>query len=161
MSFDSEFISNSAPAALLAISGTELLANARSLLTQCGYKVRAASNHEDFISRVTRTRYEVVVIEETFASEGIEENASLYALQQMSMNERRGTSVILLGPSFQTLNPLQAFQQSVHAALNPEELESLGPIAQQAVTNNGLFNEVFLSTEQRLATGAAYPAPAV
>lgn len=150
MNFDTEFLTNTASPALLAINSSEWLAHARAMLTQCGYKVRAAANHEDFMARLTRTRYEVVVIEEDFACENLAQNVSLFQLQQMAMMDRRRTAIILLGPSFQTLNPRQAFQQSVHIVLNPAELESLAPIVQQAVTNNNLFNEVFLATEQRL-----------
>lgn len=150
MNFDTEFLTSAAPPALLAVNSAEWLARTRSMMTQCGYKVRAASNHEDFMSRFSRSRYEVVVIEENFSSQSIVDNVSLYRLQQMNMGERRDTTVILLGPSFQTLNPREAFQQSVHAVVNPAELDSLAPIAQQAVTNNSLFNEVIFATEQRL-----------
>ena len=153
MSFDTEFISNNAAPALLAINMPEWLARSRAILTQCGYKVRAASNHEDFYSRLTRTRYEVVVMEEGFSSDSIVDNVSLYRVQQMAMPERRNTTMIILGNSFETLNPRQAFQQSVHAVLHPDDIESLGPVVQQAVTNNSLFNEVFNAAEQRLMNG--------
>ena len=158
MSFDTEFISNNAAPALLAINMPEWLARSRAILTQCGYKARAASNHEDFYSRLTRTRYEVVVIEESFSSDSIVDNVSLYRVQQMAMQDRRGTTIIILGNSFETLNPRLAYQQSVHAVLNPDDLESLGPVVQQAVTNNGLFNEIFFAAEQRLMNGSAIPA---
>jgi hypothetical protein len=62
-----------------------------------------------------------------FASNTPEDNVTLRYIQQMPMAQRRHAVFILLGNSFNTLNTLQAFQQSVHAVVNRDEMELLGP----------------------------------
>src|SRR3989454_12786750 len=63
----------------------------------------------------------------------------------MPMAQRRHTVFILLGSSVSTLSAIQAFQHSVHAVVNREELgllgpNILGPIVQRVVADNDLFS---------------------
>jgi hypothetical protein len=74
------------------------------------------------------------------------------------MPQRRHAVFILLGSSYGTLSALQAFQQSVHAVVNREELgllgpNILGPIIQRVVAGNDLFLNVFRDTQLRIAQG--------
>ena len=131
MSYELEFIGPNDKPALVALSTPEWLDAARNVLTEIGYKVHAASNHDDFISRFGRIQYQVVLIEELFASNAPEDNLSLQHIQQMPMNQRRHTIFVLLGNSFGTLSAIQAFQQSVHAVVNRDELALLGPVTNQ------------------------------
>lgn len=122
MASDFDFISTTDKPALLAFSTPEWLEEARSALTELGYKVHTAATHGDFLIRFSQIRYHVVIIEERFAANDITENLTLQAMQRMPMSQRRNATVILLGESFQTFTPLQAFQQSVHAVINSSEL---------------------------------------
>src|SRR3954466_10608003 len=108
-----EFISATDKPALLAFSSPEWLEAAKSALQELGYKVHTAATHSDFLIRFTQIRYQVVVIEELFAANTIEENTTLFNVQNMPMSQRRHSTVILLGNSFQTFTPMQAFQYSV------------------------------------------------
>src|SRR5712671_7490804 len=117
-----DFISASDKPALLAFSTPEWLEAARTALTELGYKVHTAATHGDFLIRFSQIRYQVVIVEELFAASNISENQTLQSLQLMAMNQRRHSTVILFGDSFQTFTPLQAFQQSVHAVINSSEL---------------------------------------
>jgi hypothetical protein len=159
MSNEFEFIGPNDKPALLAMSTPEWLDAARNVLTEIGYKVHAASNHDDFINRFGRLQYQVVILEELFASNTPEENFTLQFLQQMPMSQRRQAVFILLGSGFATLNALQAFQYSVHAVVNREELallgaSILGPIVQRVVADNDLFLHLFRDTLYRMAQGA-------
>src|ERR1700720_925217 len=115
MSNKFEFISATDKPALLAFSTPEWLETAKSALTELGYKVHTAATHGDFLIRFSQIRYQVVIIEERFAANDITENLTLRAMQTMAMSQRRHSTVILVGDSFQTFTPLQAFQQSVHS----------------------------------------------
>jgi hypothetical protein len=55
------------------------------------------------------------------------------------MAQRRHSTVILFGNSFQTFTPMQAFQQSVHAVINPSESFLLKQLIEKAVADNSLF----------------------
>jgi hypothetical protein len=158
MSNELEFIGPNDKPALLALSTPEWLDAARNVLAEIGYKVHAASNHGDFVVRFSRLQYQVVVIEEVFASNSPEENLTLQHIRQMPMHQRRHTVFVLLGSSFDTLSAMQAFQQSVHAVVNREELgllgpAVLGPIVQRVVADNDLFLNVFRDTQLRIAQG--------
>ena len=153
-----EFIGPNDKPALLALSTPEWLDAAKNVLLEIGYKVHAASNHDDFIVRFGRMQYQVVILEDLFACNSPEENLTLQYIQQMSMPQRRHSVFILLGTAFSTLSPIQAFQQSVHAVVNREELgllgpTILGPIVQRVVADNDLFLNVYRDTQLRMAQG--------
>jgi len=101
----------------------------------------------------------VVLIEELFACNSPEENLALQYVQQLQMAQRRHAVFVLLGSNFNTLNAMQALQQSVHAVVNREELGMLGPgvlgpIVQRVVADNDLFLNLFRDTQLRIAQGA-------
>lgn len=144
-----EFLSATDKPALLAFSTPEWLEAARTALMELGYKVHTAATHGDFLVRFSQVRYQVVLIEELFAANTPEENATLRALQQMPMSERRHATIILLGDSFQTFMPMQAFQQSVHAVINSAELFLLKQLIEKAVADKELFWHGYLQAQQR------------
>src|SRR2546426_12294662 len=72
-----EFLGPNHKPALLALSTPEWLDAAKNVLTEIGYKVHAASNHNDFVVRFGRIQYQVVLLEESFACNAPEENATL------------------------------------------------------------------------------------
>ncbi|MCS7337699.1 MAG: hypothetical protein NZ739_05600, partial [Verrucomicrobiae bacterium] len=78
------------------------------------------------------------------------ENTTLRALQQMPMSQRRHATIILIGDSFQTFTPMQAFQQSVHAVINPSELFLLRQLIEKAVADNAMFMHNFRMVQERL-----------
>src|ERR1041384_6943220 len=139
MSSKFDFISASDKPALLAFSTPEWLDAAKTALTELGYKVHTAATHSDFLIRFSQVRYQVVVLEECFAANTVEENLTLRSLQNMQMNHRRHATVILFGNSFQTFTPMQAFQQSVHAVINSSELFLLKQLIENAVADTILF----------------------
>ena len=149
MSTKFDFVSTTDKPALLAFSTPEWLEAARTALAELGYKVHTAATHGDFLIRFSQVHYQVVIVEELFAANDINENATLAALQHMQMSERRQATVILFGNSFQTFTPMQAFQQSVHAVINPSELFLLKQLIEKAVADNALFLHSFHEGQTR------------
>ena len=150
MSSKFDFISATDKPALLAFSTPEWLESAKTALTELGYKVHTAATHGDFLIRFSQIRYQVVILEELFAASTIDENQTLQALQLMPMGQRRQSTVILFGDSFQTFTPLQAFQQSVHAVINSSELFLLKQLIEKAVADNTLFLNSFREAQTRM-----------
>jgi hypothetical protein len=149
MSTKFDFVSTTDKPALLAFSTPEWLEAARTALAELGYKVHTAATHGDFLIRFSQVHYQVVIVEELFAANDINENATLTSLQHMQMSERRQATVILFGNSFQTFTPMQAFQQSVHAVINPSELFLLKQLIEKAVADNALFLHSFHEGQAR------------
>jgi len=145
-----DFISASDKPALLAFSSPEWLDAVKLALQELGYKVHTAATHSDFLIRFSQVRYQVVIVEERFAANTLEENLTLQALQQMPMNQRRHATVVLLGESFQTFTPLQAFQQSVHAVINSSELFLIKQLIEKSVADNQMFLHSYNEVQSRL-----------
>ena len=145
-----EFISAGDKPALLAFSSPEWLDAVKLALQELGYKVHTAATHSDFLIRFSQVRYHVVIVEERFAANTLEENLTLQALQQMPMNQRRHATVVLLGESFQTFTPLQAFQQSVHAVINTSELFLIKQLIEKSVADNQMFLHSYNEVQARL-----------
>jgi hypothetical protein len=155
MPVELDLISPTDKPALLAISDPDLLGSCKAVLHELGYKVHAAADHNDFSSRFARIQYQVVIIEEKFGSASAADNASLQNVQTMPMNQRRHATIFLLGDSLQTLNTMQAFQQSVHAVIHRNDISSLSQIAQQVIAENNLFLNIYREVQLRLTQGKA------
>src|SRR5436190_22343758 len=151
MSAEFDFLTAEDKPALLGVSNSDVADNAKAALEQMGYKVHSASNHGEFLHKFAQAPYQVVVLEETFSCGAAEENESLQVLQRMPMNMRRSAVMLLVGSSFATFNPLQAFQQCVHAVVNPSELFLLSQLIQKAIADNELFLHTFRDAGRRLA----------
>lgn len=147
-SFD--FISTGDKPALIAFSTPEWLETAKTALAELGYKVHTAATHSDFLTRFTQVQYQVVVMEELFGAHTVDENQSLRALQMMPVNQRRHATVILLGESYQTFAPMEAFKQSVHAVINSSEMFLLKQLVEKAAADNELFLHSFRDTQTRI-----------
>ena len=148
---DFDFLTAADKPALIALSTPELQETAKTALAQLGYKVHTAVNHGEFVHKFGQVAYQVVIIEELFSSSTPEENESLIALQRMSMNTRRHTTVILFGFNMATFNPMQAYQQGVHAVVNPSEMFLLLQLIQKAVADNDMFLHTFREVQRRVA----------
>ena len=152
MSDKFDFISTTDKPALIAFSTPEWLENAKTALRELGYKVHTAATHSDFIVRFGQAHYQVVVVEELFGANAIEENLTLKALQTMPVNQRRHATIILLGDSFQTFTPMEAFRHSVHAVINSSEMFLLKQLVEKAVADNDLFLHSFREVQNRVYT---------
>ena len=155
MSDQFEFIGANDKPALLAFSTPEWLDQVRAALQELGYKVHTAATHSDFLIRFSQVRYHVVILEERFAANSIEENQTLKALQHMPMNQRRHATTVLGGDTFQTFTPMQAFQQSVHAVINSSELFLVKQLIEKSVADNTMFLHSYNDVLSRLYTAPA------
>jgi hypothetical protein len=153
MSTGFDFVTTTDKPALLALTNIDWLETAKSALQELGFKVHTSSNHSEFITSFHQIPYRVVIIEELFAANRPEENHSLITLQNMPMSLRRHAVLLLVGDSFSTFNPMQAFQLSVHAVVNRSEMFLLLQLLQKMVADQELFLQTFRAVQQRLIEG--------
>jgi hypothetical protein len=151
-SFD--FVGSEDKPALIAFSTPEWLETVRTALHELGYKVHTAATHSDFLIRFSQARYQVVIVEERFAANTLDENLTLKALQAMPMGQRRHATVLLIGDSFQTFTPMEAFKHSVHAVINSSELFLLKQLVEKAAADNNLFLHNFREVQNRVFSSA-------
>ena len=147
-SFD--FVSKTDKPALIAFTTPDWLESAKAALLELGYKVHTAATHSDFLIRFSATQYQVVVVEELFGANNLEENLTLKALENMPSSQRRHATILLVGESFQTFVPLEAFKHSVHAVINSSELFLLKQLVEKAVSDNDGFLRSFREVQARL-----------
>jgi DNA-binding NtrC family response regulator len=150
MSLSFDFVSAADKPALIAFSTPEWLQEAKNALQELGYKVHTAATHSDFLMRFSQAPYQVVILEELFGANTPEENLTLRALQQMQVSQRRHSTILLIGNSFQTFTPMEAFQKSVHAVINSSELFLLKQLIEKAVADNQLFLQGFREVQARI-----------
>jgi ActR/RegA family two-component response regulator len=155
MSEQFDFLSATDKPALIAFSTPEWLEEVKKALEQLGYKVHTAATHSDFLVRFSQVHYQVVILEERFAANTLEENLTLQAIQRMPVSQRRHATIILIGESFQTFTPMQALQHSVHAVINSSELFLINQLIEKSVTDNQMFLHSYQEVQSRL-----YAAPA-
>ena len=149
-----DFVSSEDKPALIAFSTPEWLDTTKMALQELGYKVHTAATHSDFLIRFSQARYKVVIIEELFGANVPEENLTLKALQNMSMGLRRHTTTLLIGDSFQTFAPMEAFKHSVNGVINSSELFLLKQLVEKAVADNDTFLHNFREVQNRVFTSA-------
>ena len=145
-----DFVSTADRPALIAFSTPEWLETAKGALVELGYKVHTAATHTDFLVRFGQVRYHVVIIEELFGANSLEENLTLKAIQQMPVSQRRHATFILLGDSFSTFVPMEAFKQSVHAVVNSSEMFLLRQLVEKAVADNDIFLHSIREVQHRV-----------
>jgi hypothetical protein len=145
-----DFVSNTDKPALIAFSTPEWLAEAKAALQELGYKVHTAATHSDFLVRFSQAPYQVVLLEELFGANTPDENFTLKAIQFMPVNQRRHSTFLLIGNSFQTFAPMEAFQQSVHAVINSSEMFLLKQLVEKAVADNQIFLSTYREVQNRM-----------
>ena len=153
MPVDLDFLDPADKPALVAIASPELLSNARLALAELDYKPHTARESEDFHARFGRIPYQVTILEDPLSWAAPGENGVLQRLQTMSMALRRHTAIFLIGGRFTTLDPMQAFQQSVHAVVNSEDWPNLKQIIRQVVADNIIFLSVYRDAIHRMTLG--------
>ncbi len=149
-SFD--FVSNADKPALIAFSTPEWMEQVKLALQELGYKVHTAATHSDFLIRFSQAHYQVVILEELFAANTPDENLTLKARANMPGSQRRHATVLLVGNSFQTFTPIEAFKQSVHAVINSSELFLMKQLVEKAVADNDVFLHNFREVQNRIFT---------
>ena len=154
-----DFVSSEDKPALIAFSTPEWLDMAKQALNELGYKVHTAATHSDFLIRFSQARYQVVIVEELFGANTPDENLTLKALQEMPVSQRRHATILLIGNSFQTLAPMEAFKQSVHAVINSSELFLLKQLVEKAAAENELFLHSFREIQNRVFTSGTRFSP--
>jgi hypothetical protein len=145
-----DFVTNEDRPALIAFSTPEWLEIAKTALQELGYKVHTAATHSDFELRFAQVLYQVVIVEELFAANTLDENLTLQALQKMPVNRRRHATVLLLGDSFSTFTPMEAFKHSVHAVISSSEMFLLKQLVEKAVADNNAFLHSFREVQKRV-----------
>src|SRR5499427_4650372 len=120
--------------------------NVKAILRELGFKYHVAETPELAVERMRYTNYDCIVVHENFAGSSLRSNPVLNYLVPLPMAQRRYSFVCLIGPSFKTLDALQAFAESVHLVLNPADLPNFGPILKKGLAEFESLYRVYKGT---------------
>jgi hypothetical protein len=115
----------------------------RNSLKDLGFKMHFADSEDGALDRIRYTQYNCIVIHENFAGSILQTNAVIQYLAPLPMNQRRTSFVCLIGDSFNTLDAMQAFAQSVHVVVNPADLPNLTAILKKGLAEFEMAYRVY------------------
>jgi hypothetical protein len=119
---------------------------ARTTLKELGFKFHITETPELAVDRIRYTNYNCIIVHENFAGSSLRSNGVLNHLAHLPMVNRRYSFVCAVGPSFKTLNALQAFAHSVHMVMNPSDLPNFGPILKKGLAEFELLYRTYKET---------------
>ena len=122
---------------------------AKATLRELGFKFHTAETPELAIERVRYTNYDCIIVHENFAGGSLRSNTVLNYLASLPMGQRRYWFVCVIGPSFKTLDAMQAFSQSVHMVVNPIDVPNLTAILKKGLAE---FDQLYRTYKGVLAT---------
>jgi hypothetical protein len=126
----------------------------KETLRDLGFKFHTAETPETAIERMRYTNYDCIVIHENFGGSSLDSNSILSYLRPLSMAQRRNWFVCLVGPSFKTLDAMQAFSQSVHLVMNPADLPNLTAILKKGTAEFELLYRTYRDVLERTRDSA-------
>ena len=115
----------------------------RGCLKELGFKIHFADSEDGALDRIRYTQYNCIVIHENFGGSILQTNAVIQYLAPLPMNMRRASFICLIGDSFNTLDAMQAFAQSVHVVVNPSDLPNLTAILKKGLSEFDIAYRVF------------------
>jgi hypothetical protein len=118
----------------------------KTTLRELGYKFHTAETPELAIQQMRYTNYDCIIVQENFAGSSLRSNAVLNYLIPLPMAQRRYWFVCLVGPSFKTLDAMQAFAQSVHLVLNPADLPNFTAILKRGLAEFEVLYRTYRDT---------------
>jgi CheY-like chemotaxis protein len=119
---------------------------AKTTLRELGFKFHTAETPETAVERLRYTNYDCIIVHENFAGSSLRSNMVLNYLSPLPMAQRRYSFVCLIGPSFKTLDAMQAFAHSVHLVLNPIDLPNLVAILKKGLAEFELLYRTYRAT---------------
>jgi hypothetical protein len=118
----------------------------KATLRELGFKFHIVEAPEVAVDRLRYTHYDVVILHENFVGASLKSNPVLHFLAWLPMAQRRNSFVCLIGPSFKTLDAMQAFAQSVHLVMNPGDLPNLTAILKKGLAEFELLYRTYKET---------------
>lgn len=115
----------------------------RNSLKDLGFKIHFADSEDGALDRIRYTQYNCIVVHENFAGCILQTNAVIQYLAPLPMNLRRGSFICLIGDSFNTLDAMQAFAQSVNVVVNPSDLPNLTAILKKGLAEFEMAYRVY------------------
>ena len=121
-------------------------------LTALGYKIHTGLYVDDALLKLRAHAYDVLVVSEHFNATDIQNNPVVGETRHMSADQRRRQFVVVLGSSFVTNDPMQAFEHSVDLVVALPDVVNLSPVLRRGLVR---FKEFYAPWNEALHAAEA------
>ncbi|MBT8375185.1 MAG: zinc-ribbon domain-containing protein [Deltaproteobacteria bacterium] len=141
-----DFVEEEGSTALVCEQNPDIKNKIVKTLDLMEYHITVAESGRDALKKMRYHAYDLIVLNETFNSDGLDSNMVMLYLERLPMAIRRNTFVILISNKFRTLDRMLAFRYSVHIIINSKNIDDFGKIVSRGLTDNELFYQIFMES---------------
>ena len=145
-----DFIEEDVKTALICETEPSFLAAFTNLLEIGEYHVVTVDNIRNALSKLRFHTFDLIIINEKFATTDPDSNSVLKQLERMEMAVRRKIFVVLITERFRTMDYLVALNKSVNLIINTKDITHLEKILFKEIASNEMFyrsyNEILKTT---------------
>jgi hypothetical protein len=140
--------------ALVAFDSEETQDKLQEKLSAMGFRPTIAVNVRDAVKQLKFGRFQLMIIQEDYYGATLSSNQLLRAVNSLELNVRRDMFIVVIGPSFTTLDDLTAFSLSLDTVINVNDLDDIDRILISAMGHATKFIAAF--KEMRHQRGLEY-----
>ncbi len=141
-----DFIEEEGLTALVCESDSAVLKKIVNNLNLLEYHVTVSDSGRDALKKMRYHQYDLIVVNESFSSEGPDANMVLLYLERLSMTMRRNMFVVMISSQYRTMDQMMAFRYSVNIIVNTKNVDDIGKVIQRGLTDYEFFYGVFQET---------------
>jgi len=113
-------------------------------LSELQYKIHTGLFVEDILVKLQTHTYDVVIFSEHFNGADLKNNPILQATLEISPNNRRQQTIVLVGSSVHTDSEMEAWQYSVDLTVNLADVPNLKHVLRRAVQRTRAFYDPYV-----------------
>ena len=141
-----DFVISEGETALVCESDASFRKRICDALKQEEYLVTEAESVKDALKKTRFHTYDVIVVNESFASPQQDANDILRYLEDLGMATRRKIFVALITSRYRTMDNMAAFNKSVNMVINTKNMDDVAMILKRGISENASFYFVFKET---------------
>ena len=122
----------------------------REALVSLNFNVVEAATSKEALRYTTFHTFNVIVVNENFDTEKDGVNKILIYLERLTMSVRRKIFVVLISPTFATMDYMNSLNKSVNLIINENEISGVGLILNKEIEENEYFYHVFKEYQRKL-----------
>ena len=137
--------------ALLCMTHDEQRMHVEQALSNLTYAVNRAQTSQDALSSLQANDYQVLILEETWAGSGAEENPVLRYVQTLPMQARRQFFFCLVSETAATLDELAALRFCANLVINDQDLDKTEVLLRRYIADYHDFYKIIRQEQNRLS----------
>jgi predicted Zn finger-like uncharacterized protein len=138
-----DFLEEGVETALICEEHPSVRTNLRTALDGMGYQTVEQTTAREALKQMRFHVFDVIVLNEHFDAEGLEDSPVLEYLNALAMSIRRRIFVTLVTERFRTMDNMIAFNKSVNLVVNLNDLSAFGKVLRSTIADHTEFYRVY------------------